>query len=277
MTELMQRDFVDTRMGETGSGISYAEFSYSLLQGYDFWWLFNNKGIKMQIGASDQWGNMLSGVSLIRKKDGREAHALSMPLVINKSTGKKFGKSEDGAVWLDAGRTSPYKFYQFWYNTSDEYVEDYLKVFTLLSREEIDSLVDESKSNPSDRAAQKRLAREMTALVHGEEQASAQEHTAQVLFGGGDIAGLKEQDLESVREEIASLKVQPGMPVIEALVKAGLASSNSEARRLTQGKAVYVNNRQFSKEHLDAADFQNGRLLLRRGKSFKDSALIELV
>jgi len=276
MTELMQRDFVDTRMGETGSGISYAEFSYSLLQGYDFWWLFNNKGVKMQIGASDQWGNMLSGVSLIRKKDAQEAHAMSMPLVINKSTGKKFGKSEEGAIWLDPARTSPYKFYQFWYNTADEDTEDYLKVFTLLNREEILSLAEETKANPAGRQAQKRLAREMTNLVHGEEQAEIQEHIAQVLFGG-DISELEEKDMQTVREEMASIKIQPGTPVIEALVKTGLAQSNSEARRLSQSKAVYVNNQQFTKEHLDAADYRNGRMLLRRGKAFKDSALVELV
>jgi tyrosyl-tRNA synthetase len=246
------------------------------LQGYDFWWLFNNKGVKMQIGASDQWGNMLSGVSLIRKKDAQEAHAMSMPLVINKSTGKKFGKSEEGAIWLDPARTSPYKFYQFWYNTADEDTEDYLKVFTLLNREEILSLAEETKANPAGRQAQKRLAREMTNLVHGEEQAEIQEHIAQVLFGG-DISELEEKDMQTVREEMASIKIQPGTPVIEALVKTGLAQSNSEARRLSQSKAVYVNNQQFTKEHLDAADYRNGRLLLRRGKAFKDSALVELV
>src|SRR5206468_9831100 len=124
MTELMQREFVTTRMGEDAAGISYAEFSYSLLQGYDFWWLFNNKDVRMQIGASDQWGNMLSGVLLIRKKEGKEAHALSMPLVVNKATGKKFGKSEAGAIWLDPDRTSPTQFYQFWINADDADAED---------------------------------------------------------------------------------------------------------------------------------------------------------
>lgn len=277
MTELMQREFVTERMGEGGSGISYAEFSYSLVQGYDYWQLYKNHGTVLQIGGSDQWGNMLSGVPLIRKKEAVEVHALSMPLVVNKSTGRKFGKSEEGAVWLDPNRTSPYKFYQFWYNTSDQDVEDYLKVFTLLSREDIESLTSQSKSNPAERAAQKRLAIEVTSLVHGAEQASTQEHIAEVLFGGGDIAGLSDKDLDTIREEVASLKAQPGTPVIEALVKTGLATSNSEARRLSQSQAVYVNNQQFNKEHLDAVDFKSGRLLLRRGKSFKDSALVELV
>ncbi len=276
MTELMQREFVDTRMGEAGSGISYAEFSYSLLQGYDFWWLFNNKDVKMQIGASDQWANMLSGVALLRKKESQEAHAFSMPLVVNKATGKKFGKSEDGAIWLDAGRTSPYKFYQFWFNTADEDVEDYLKVFTLLSREEVGQIMKQLKSNPSDRFAQKRLAREITALVHGDDQAKRQEHIAQVLFGSRSLSDLDDAELGVIREEVSSVKVQPGTPLIETLVRAGLAASNSEARRLLQSKAVYVDNKQFAKDHLESADFKDGRLMLRRGKAFKDSALVEL-
>jgi tyrosyl-tRNA synthetase len=276
MTELMQREFVDTRMGETGAGISYAEFSYSLLQGYDFWWLFNNKGVRMQIGASDQWGNMLSGVALIRKKEGQEAHAFSMPLVVNKATGKKFGKSEAGAVWLDPARTSPYKFYQFWLNTPDEDAEDYLKVFTLLSRDEISRVVKQLKSEPAKRAAQRKLAFEITSLVHGEDDAKRQRRIAEVLFGGGEAAELDDSELATVREEVSSIKVQPGTPVAEALVRSGLAASNSEARRLLQGKAVYVNDQRIDKDHLEASDFKNGRLLLRRGKAFKDSALVEL-
>ena len=276
MTELMQREFVDSRMGDSGSGISYAEFSYSLLQGYDFWWLFNNKDVKLQIGASDQWGNILSGVSLIRKKEAKEVHALCMPLVVNKATGKKFGKSEEGAVWLDAGRTSVYKFYQFWFNTSDQDAIDYLKTFTLLDRDEIGKLSKEQKASPAERPAQKRLAFEVTALVHGEDQAHRQEHIAQVLFDGGELSQLDDGELATVREEIASIKVQPGTPVIEVLAKSGLAASNSDARRLVDGKAVYVNNASFEKSHLEAGEFKNNRLLLRRGKAFKDSALVEL-
>ena len=276
MTELMQREFVDARMGERGTGISYAEFSYSLLQGYDFWWLFTNKDVQMQIGASDQWGNILSGVSLIRKKEAKEAHALCMPLVVNKTTGKKFGKSEEGAIWLDASRTSVYKFYQFWLNTADDDVIDYLKTFTLLDRDEIGKLSKEHKASPAERPAQKRLAFEVTALAHGEDQARRQEHIAQVLFEGGELSQLDAAELATIREEISAVKVQPGTPVIETLVKSGLAASNSEARRLLEGKAVYVNNVSFEKGHLEAGDFKNNRLLLRRGKAFKDSALVEL-
>ncbi|HET6864183.1 MAG TPA: tyrosine--tRNA ligase [Candidatus Saccharimonadales bacterium] len=276
MTELMQREFVDSRMGQAGSGISYAEFSYSLLQGYDFWYLFSQKGVVMQIGASDQWGNILSGVSLIRKKDSKEAHALCMPLVVNRLTGKKFGKSEEGTIWLDAERTSPYKFYQFWLNTADEDTEEYLKVFTFLNKEEVLKLTKDLKANPSGRSAQKQLALEITGLVHGKEQAKRQEHIASVLFGGEELSKLDKNELTIVRQEIPSASVQPGTPTIDALVSTGLAASKSEARRLMHSGAVYVNGKAFNKEHLDSSDFTNGSLLLRRGKSFKDSALIEL-
>jgi tyrosyl-tRNA synthetase len=275
MTELMQREFVTERMGKEGSGISYAEFSYSLVQGYDYWQLYKNHNVVLQIGGSDQWGNMLSGVPLIRKKENAEVHALSMPLVINKTTGKKFGKSEGGAIWLDGAKTTPYQFYQFWYNTADEDVEDYLKIFTLLNREDIEELIKEQQADQAKRTAQKRLALEVTILVHGEEHAKRQAHIAEALFSG-DVAELNDAELATVREELTSLKVQPGKPVVEALVESKLASSNSEARRLVQGKAVYVNDRPFDKDHLESGDFKNGRLMLRRGKAYKDSSLVEL-
>jgi|SRR5579862_1693011 len=273
MSELMQREFITERLT---SGISYAEFSYSLIQGYDYWQLYKKHGVVLQIGGSDQWGNMLSGVSLIRKKEAKDVHALSMPLVVNKATGRKFGKSESGAIWLDAAKTSVYKFYQFWYNTPDEDVTDYLKVFSLLSRDEIESLAAEQKRNPGGRPAQKRLALEVTSVVHGADQAKKQAKIAGALFGEGSIDDLSPAELATVRAEIPSQKVQPGSSVIEALVATGLAVSNSEGRRLLQSKAVYVNGEPFDKAHLDAKDFKNGRLLLRRGKAFKDSALVEL-
>jgi tyrosyl-tRNA synthetase len=275
MTELMQRDFVTERMGEGAAGISYAEFSYSLVQGYDFWHLFKNNNVVMQIGGSDQWGNMLSGVPLIKKKEGAEAHVFSMPLVINKITGKKFGKSEDGAVWLDPKKTSPFKFYQFWINTTDEDVEEYLKVFTLLSKEEIYSVMDEFRQNPSARVAQQKLAYEMTKIVHGQDQAEKQQHVTEALFISG-LDALDDSEIATVREEFPNLTVPAGMPIIDVLVSTELAKSNSEARRLKESGAVYVNNEKYNKDHLEASDFKNKRLLLRRGKAFKDSALVEL-
>lgn len=273
MSDLMQREFITERLN---SGISYAEFSYSLIQGYDYWQLYQKHQTVLQIGGSDQWGNMLSGVALIRKKESKEVHALSMPLVIDKTTGRKFGKSETGAIWLDAAKTSAYKFYQFWYNVGDNDTTDYLKVFTLLPKEEIESIESQQKGNPAGRAAQKRLAFEVTSLVHGQDQAKRQEHIAQVLFGDGDINTLDDAEIATVREELPAAKVQPGSSLTQVLVDTGLVASNSEARRLLQSRAIYVNDKSFDKPHLDAADFKNGRLMLRRGKAYKDSALVEL-
>jgi tyrosyl-tRNA synthetase len=276
ITELIQRDFIAERIGEHGSGISYAEFSYSLIQGYDYLQLQQNRNVELQIGGSDQWGNMLSGVGLIRKKNGKEVHALSMPLIVNKATGKKFGKTEEGAIWLDADKTSPFKFYQFWLNTPDEDVEEYLKVFSFMTKSEIEDLLDRHADDRSQRLAQKGLAYEVTAIVFGNDEAKKQQKVASALFGGNGIESLSPSELEVAKQEISSLSVQPGTPVIEVLVKTGLVASNSEARRLLQGKAVYVNNQSFTKDHLDSGDFQDGLLILRRGKAYKDSALIEL-
>lgn len=277
LTELIQRDFIAERIGETGNGISYAEFSYSLIQGYDFWHLFKNHGVIMQIGGSDQWGNMLSGVPLIRKKEQGEAHAFSMPLVINKTTGRKFGKSEDGAVWLDAAKTSPYKFYQFWLNVDDAGVEDYLKVYTLLDRTEIERVMETFRANPAARAAQKRLAYEVTALLHGNDQAEIQAKLAETVFGGGDVVSLAEDELITLKQEMPFLQVShENLGLVQALVATGLAPSNSEARRLLEGGAVYVNNLQCTQTEFQPDQFTHNVLLLRRGKSLKDSALIEL-
>src|SRR5690606_19021614 len=170
MTQLTQRDYIAKRIGEGGTGISYAEFSYTLLQGYDYLHLHRTEGVNLQIGGSDQWGNIISGVELIRKVTGNTAHAMTAPLVINKSTGRKFGKSEGGAVWLDESKTSVYKFYQFWLNTDDESAIDYLKLFSLLDKSEIDQIESEHKASPAQRLAQRRLAEEVTALVHGQDR-----------------------------------------------------------------------------------------------------------
>jgi len=276
MTELMQRDFVTMRMGKNGTGISYAEFSYSLLQGYDFWWLFKNKGVVLQIGASDQWGNMLSGVPLIRKKEGQEAHAMCMPLVIDKTTGRKFGKSEAGAIWLDPVKTSPTQFYQFWVNADDGAVGDFLKIYTMLSMEDIAKTMEYHVSSPEERKAQRLLAKEVTELVHGKEEAHTAEIVTDVLTGQISIGEVSEGIIEQVRKEIPSEKLRAGTPLVDALVATGLAASKSEARRLLSAGAIYINNEGTTVDELKADDFKNGRLLLRRGKAFKDSALVEL-
>jgi tyrosyl-tRNA synthetase len=276
MTTLTQRDFIARRLGKDSAGISYAEFSYTVLQGMDYLKLYEDKDVTLQLGGSDQWGNILSGVDLVRKVHGEEVHALTLPLIINKATGKKFGKTEEGAVWLDAEKTSPFQFYQFWINVDDEGAEDYLKIYTELDKEEIERILNEFRQNPSERLAQKVLAYEVTKIVHGAEQADKQRHITEVLFSGQGIEELDDSELRTVREEFPNLSVPSGMPTVEALVSTGLANSNSEARRLKDNGAVYINNEKFSDNHLEASHFQNKRLLLRRGKAFKDSALIEL-
>jgi tyrosyl-tRNA synthetase len=275
MTELIQRDYIANRIGEGNEGISYAEFSYNLIQGYDFYHLFK-KGVELQIGGSDQWGNMLSGVPLIRKKLNKEAHALSMPLVINKLTGKKFGKSEEGAIWLDPKKSSVTRFYQFWINSDDEGVEDYLKIYTMLSKQEIDELIEQHKNNPKERKAQWHLAEEVTKLVHGEEATGVARVVTNVLRGLTGIGDVGDKALDDMRRELPTLHASIGMEIIEALAQTGLAASKSEARRLLQGNAIFINGQKTQKEHLEEGDFQNGRLLIRKGKAFKDSALVEL-
>jgi tyrosyl-tRNA synthetase len=278
LTELIQRDFIAERIGEHGSGISYAEFSYSLIQGYDFWQLFKNHGAVLQIGGSDQWGNMLSGVPLIRKKENAEAHALSMPLVINKLTGKKFGKSEEGAIWLDPAKTSPTQFYQFWINVEDTNVSDYLKIYTFLGKEEIDEIMQRHNSQPEQRLAQSKLADETTRLVHGEWETQKAQAVTEVLTNSRTaLEGVSDDVLENLRQEIKSAKVHAGSNLVDVLVESELAPSKSEARRLIEGKAVYINGMPAEGDLLHEDSFINGKAIIRRGKAFKDSALIELV
>ena len=272
VSDLLQRDFVATRLAEHGSGISYAEFSYSLLQGYDFWHLYKSKGVELQIGASDQWGNMLSGVPLVRKKEGKEVHAMCMPLVVNQLTGKKFGKSEEGAVWLDPARTSPTQFYQFWVNVDDANVGDYLKIFTFLSLDEIAKTMEYHVSSPEERKAQLLLAREVTELVHGKEETHTAKVVTDVLTGKTPIASVGEGVLAQVRKEIPAEKAKGGTPLVDVLVSTGLASSKTEARRLIGEGAVQLNTQKITDENHKLTETS----LLKRGKAFKDSALIEL-
>jgi tyrosyl-tRNA synthetase len=275
MTELVQRDFIASRMGQDGSGISYAEFSYSLIQGYDFWWLFKNRGVELQIGGSDQWGNMLSGAPLIRKKEGKEVQALSMSLVINRATGKKFGKSEEGAVWLDPKRTSPTQFYQFWINVDDEGLAEYLGIYTPLTQDEVRELLAKHYESPKDRIAQKRLAQAVTALVHGEGQMRIAELITKVLVGETNIADLDDQALSVMRSELPAARVAPNASLVDILVETGLAASKGAARTLLAGNAVYVNGELATTGQLEPSDFHNGRLLLRKGKVLKNSAVVE--
>ncbi|HEU4715516.1 MAG TPA: tyrosine--tRNA ligase [Candidatus Saccharimonadales bacterium] len=260
MSQMLGRDFVKSRLGDDGSGISYAEFSYSLIQGYDFLHLYREHGVTLQVCGADQWGNSIAGVDLIRRIEGGEAHVYSTPLVINKATGVKFGKSEGGAVWLDPKKTSVYKFYQFWLNVDDEGVIDYAKIYTLLTREQIEELAAKQQANPSAREAQKALAREVTALVHGKERQESVERVTEVLFGKKDVRELNGEDLDALAGEIPATGL--GKTVVETLVESGNAGSNGEARRLISGGAVSVNGEKI------AEDRQLNELsLVKKGKN----------
>ncbi|HSX43451.1 MAG TPA: tyrosine--tRNA ligase [Candidatus Saccharimonadales bacterium] len=275
MRQMLGRDFVQSRLGEDGAGISYAEFSYALIQGYDFLHLHRQKGASLQVAGADQWGNSIAGVELIRRITGDAADVWTGPLVVNKTTGVKFGKSEEGAIWLDPAKTTPTQFYQFWVNCDDAGVEDYLKIYTMLSKEEIEETMKAHRADPPRRVAQNRLANEVTMLVHGKEKLLlAQDVTAHLM--GADLAVAGEAALAGLRSEIPSAQTAVDGSIVDALVVSGLASSNTEARRFIKENAISVNGQKVQREQFEAADFRNGYLMLRRGKAFKDSALVEL-
>lgn len=270
LRQMVARDFVQSRLGEDGAGISYAEFSYSLIQGYDFLHLHREHGVDLQICGADQWGNSIAGVDLIRRITGDEAHVWSSPLILNKATGKKFGKTEDGAIWLDEKLTSVYAFYQFWLNVDDAGVEDYLKIYTLLAKDEIEDLMAEFKNRPEGRVAQKTLAYEVTKIVHGTERADSVKRISETLFGGGNYADLTEQDFSLLKNELPNVEAKAGeTSLVELLVSSGLAPSNGEARRLLDSSAVYINGLQFSSEKtvIDETDKVSGHAILRKGKN----------
>ena len=238
LTQMLDREFIKSRIGEAGGGISYAEFSYALIQGYDFLHLFREHDATLQIAGSDQWGNSVAGVEMIRKIDGGEAHVWTAPLILDKTTGKKFGKSEGNAVWIDPTKTSVYKFYQFWLNVDDVGVADYLKIYTLITPHEYDLLMEEFRSNPSSRAAQKYLAYEVTKLVHGVDRADNARNITSTLFGDTPFTQLLEEELTMLALEIPTTTAGN---VLDALVMSGLVGSNGEARRLVESDAISVN------------------------------------
>lgn len=238
LSSMLAREFVQSRLGPEGSGISYAEFSYSLIQGYDFLHLFKNHNVTMQLCGSDQLGNVIAGIDLIRRIEGAEAHAFSMPLVINKTTGVKFGKSESGAVWLDPAKTSVYAFYQFWLNDEDESVIDHLKIYTILSKDEIDNIERLQKENASSRIAQKTLADEVTTLVHGKERSDSVRKVTNVLFGNEEFSKLNVKELDMLAAEIPTVKLPSNL--VDIMVEAKVSKSKGESRRLLEANAVSI-------------------------------------
>ncbi len=237
---MVQRDSVKARLQREEQGISYTEFSYMLLQAMDFLELAKREDCLLQIGGSDQWGNIVSGVDLIRRHTGQEAFALTMPLV-TKADGSKFGKTASGAVWLDAQKTSPYAFYQFWLNSADADVEKFLKLFTFMTGLEISELVASSQQAPEQRLAQRELARRVTGLVHGDEAVSSAERISASLFGG-DEASLRPEDFLQLRQDgLPSIALAPGEGLLNIMVAVGAAKSAGDARKLVQGKGVRLN------------------------------------
>jgi tyrosyl-tRNA synthetase len=266
---MLQKESVKSRLE---SGISFTEFSYMLTQAYDFWHLYQTESCELQMGGSDQWGNITAGTELISRREGKTAHALVFPLVTT-AAGAKFGKSEEGNVWLDPARTSPYKFYQFWLNTDDRDAERSLRLFTFLPMEEVQELVAEQGRDPGRRPAQRRLAEDMTVRVHGADIAQRVIAASRLLFGGLNLREADAGTFAVLADEIPTVRAPRSelerLPVVDALVKAGLATSKSEARRGIQGKGFSLNGEPVSDgdRALRPDDFLAGRhALLQKGK-----------
>ena len=275
---MMAKDSVKKRFdpNENTDGMSFTEFSYQLLQGYDFLHLYRQKGLTLQMGGSDQWGNITTGTELIRRIAGGKAYALTCPL-ITKADGTKFGKSEGGNVWLDPEKTSPYKFYQYWINVSDEDAQRYIKIFTMLSREEIEQLISEHQAAPHLRVLQNKLAEELTTLVHGREELQKAQKASQILFGNSTSDDLRQLDAKTFLEvfdgvpqaEVTRTDIAAGLDMIAALsAKTGFIASNSEARRALKEKSIAVNKEKVEESYIIAEKdiIDDKFVLLQRGK-----------
>jgi tyrosyl-tRNA synthetase len=266
---MLQKESVQARMD---AGLSYTEFSYMLLQAYDYLHLYRERQCTLQVAGSDQWGNITAGVDLIRRVENAEVHGLVAPLV-TRASGQKFGKTESGAIYLDPAMTSPYKFYQFWINTDDRDVERFLKLFTPLSPDEIGELMARQKKDPAARAAQTALATDVTTRAHGADAAASAAAAAGVLFGDFDPRRAEPRVFEILAQEVPTTPVaRDSLTLVDAVVQAGLAKSKSEARRAIEQGGIYV-NQQRAQEISDTDWIAGGNLLLRKGK--KDYALLK--
>ena len=282
---MMAKDSVKKRLQRDSSeGMSFTEFSYQLMQGYDFYWLWKNKGCILQLGGSDQWGNITTGTELIRRIDGGEAFALTCPL-IRKADGTKFGKTEKGNIWLDAERTSPYEFYQFWLNVADDDAERYIKIFTMLDRETIESLIAEHREDPGQRKLQKVLAKEVTVMCHGQEAYDNAIAASQLLFGNVSAEVFRSMDERTVREVFAnvpSFEVKADefpCNVLDLLaVKTAVFPSKGEARKMVQGGGVSLNKGKVGdiNAEVTAADIINGHYILAQ-KGKKNYFIINII
>ena len=267
VNELMKKDAIANRLA-SDVGLSYTEFAYPLIQGYDYLKLYRSHGCNVQTGGSDQWGNIVAGVDLVRRKEQQTVYAITQPLVIDKTTGQKFGKSEGNAVWLDASKTSPYQFYQFWLNTADENVVEFLKRFTFTPLADIKDLVVKHEEDRGERIAQKHLAKAVTTLVHGEEITLSVEKASQFLFGGGNISDLSAAEMAVVIENAPITLVTGSECIVDVLVESALAKSKREARMFVEEGAISINGDkvQDADMRLDSVLFHEGVAFVKRGK-----------
>jgi tyrosyl-tRNA synthetase len=277
VNQMLAKDSVATRLSSTG--ISYTEFSYQVLQAFDYLELYRRDQCKLQIGGSDQWGNIVAGLDLIRKVEGGSAHALTVPLLA-KSDGSKFGKTASGAIWLEESMTSAYEFFQFWLNSDDADMPKLLKVFSMKSRAEIEELIEKVETNPGAREAHRELAREMTTLIHGGAMAKSVEEAAKALFGQGEIGDLDLKTLDSALSQLPKTIIKKGDPYptwVDLLAATGVVESKSAARRIVKEGGGYLNNKKVESEDFtpSKADLLHGKyLLLRKGK--RDLAAVEV-
>ena len=277
VNQMLAKDSVATRLSSTG--ISYTEFSYQVLQAFDYLELYRRDQCRLQIGGSDQWGNIVAGLDLIRKVEGGSAHALTVPLLA-KSDGSKFGKTASGAIWLEETMTSAYEFFQFWLNSDDADVPKLLKVFSMKSKSEIEELIEKVKTNPGAREAHRELAREMTTLIHGGAMAKSVEEAAKALFGQGEIGDLDLKTLDSALSQLPKTTIKKGDPYptwVDLLAATGVVESKSAARRIVKEGGGYLNNKKVESEDFtpSKADLLHGKyLLLRKGK--RDLAAVEV-
>ena len=277
VNQMLAKDSVATRLSSTG--ISYTEFSYQVLQAFDYLELYRRDQCKLQIGGSDQWGNIVAGLDLIRKVEGGSAHALTVPLLA-KSDGSKFGKTASGAIWLEESMTSAYEFFQFWLNSDDADMPKLLKVFSMKSRAEIEELIEKVETNPGAREAHRELAREMTTLIHGGAMAKSVEEAAKALFGQGEIGDLDLKTLDSALSQLPKTIIKKGDPYptwVDLLAATGVVESKSAARRIVKEGGGYLNNKRVESEDFtpSKADLLHGKyLLLRKGK--RDLAAVEV-
>lgn len=286
---MMAKDSVKKRISHKGGddegegGMSFTEFTYQLVQGYDFYWLYTNKNCKLQMGGSDQWGNIVTGTELIRRKAGGEAYAFTCPL-ITKADGGKFGKTEKGNIWLDPRKTSPYQFYQFWLNATDADAEKWIRIFTFLSVEEIEALTNDHGNDPSQRILQKKLAEEITCFIHGKEELTKAKETTQKLFSGQSpaVETLSVEDLEQmegiIRSDFFKHKIAAGMDVVSFLSETNIFSSKGEARKTIQGGGVSINRKKIenAQQVIDTSFLLHDKyILVQKGK--KNYFLVKMI